>query len=195
VLPRLLEARRATRRLRIWSAAASTGQEPYTLAMILDQMQDQLAGWKVEILATDYSRPALQRARAGIYNHFEVQRGLPIQLLSRYFDKSGEDWQVAPRIRDAVTFQEANLLEPFAHLGRFDVVFCRNVLIYFDVPTKADVLDRIAEITADDGYLLLGASETAIGITGRFERVQEAATSIYRPTAGILARQARAAVA
>lgn len=194
ILPQLLEARRTTRRLRIWSAAASTGQEPYTLAMILDQAAPAVAGWNVEILATDYSRPALNRAREGIYNHFEVQRGLPIQYLAKYFQKVGDDWQVNAALRRAVTFREANLLESFSSLGRFDIVFCRNVLIYFDVPTKADVLNRIAQVTAPDGYLVLGGSETAMGISERFERVATVATSLYRPTPEPIA-QARFAVA
>jgi chemotaxis protein methyltransferase CheR len=180
ILPELIEARRATRRLRIWCAAASTGQEPYTVAMLLATLTPPLAGWNVEILATDYSRPALERARAGVYNHFEVQRGLPIGMLMKFFVQRGTDWEVRDEIRSAVRFREANLLESFAALGTFDIVLCRNVLIYFDVATKRDVLDRLAGATARDGCLLLGAAETPMGLTERFVRIPGTTTSAYR---------------
>ncbi|HET8653901.1 MAG TPA: protein-glutamate O-methyltransferase CheR [Longimicrobiaceae bacterium] len=180
LLAELMEKRRATRRLRIWCSAASTGQEPYSVAMILRERAPLLQGWSVEILATDYSRPAIDRARAGRYNHFEVQRGLPIQMLTRYFRRTGEDWQVVDEIRSAVCFRELNLIEPFGHLGQFDLILCRNVLIYFDMATKAQVLECIAQAMAPDGYLFLGGSETAMGITSRLERVANAPTSLYR---------------
>ena len=181
VLPSLLESRRLTRRLRIWCAAASTGQEPYSIAMVLSEMSAALQGWQVEIVGTDYCRPALARAREGVYNHFEVQRGLPIQHLSRFFSQKGADWQISEQLRRMVTYREGNLLEPFTALGRFDIIFCRNVLIYFDVATKSDVLDRMAQQLAPDGILFLGGSETAMGLTSRVERLPDAATSVYRP--------------
>ncbi|HET7322318.1 MAG TPA: CheR family methyltransferase [Longimicrobiaceae bacterium] len=184
LLPELAARRVATRRLRIWCAAGSTGQEPYSLAMILDEMAALFYGWRVEILSTDYSRAALDRARAGLYNHFEVQRGLPIQMLTRHFHRVGDDWQISESLRRAVQFRELNLLEPFQHLGRFDVVLCRNVLIYFDLPTKAEVLARLAGCVADDGYLFLGGSETAMGVTRHFDRVPGAGTSVYRVADG-----------
>ena len=180
VLPDLLEARRATRRLRIWCAAASTGQEPYSVAMTLASLVPPLDGWRVEILATDYSRAAVARARAGVYSHFEVQRGLPVAMLLRHFRQRGDDWQISEEMRRAVTFREANLLDGFAGTGPWDLVFCRNVLIYFDVPTKRDVLERLSRVVAPDGYLFLGAAETAVGLTEAVARVHSLPASIYR---------------
>lgn len=173
VLPRLLASRADSKRIRIWSAAASTGQEPYSLAMILSEHKAQLAGWRVEIVGTDISSEVLLRARAGLYTQFEVQRGLPIQLLVKYFRKEGDQWRIAPEIRSMVQFREYNLLDGFNGLGRCDVVYCRNVLIYFDQPTKANVLDRLADIMPEDGMLFLGAAETVLGLTNRFRPVKE----------------------
>ena len=168
ILPRLIEARAAKRAIRIWSAASSSGQEPYSLAMILADEAAKLAGWRVEIVATDLSTEILDRARAGIYSHFEVQRGLPIQYLAKYFKPEGDRWRIAPALQKAIDFRTFNLLDDPTPLGRFDVVFCRNVLIYFDQPTKTRVLDRMARIMPPDGYLLLGGAETVLGISDRF---------------------------
>ncbi|MDJ1158137.1 protein-glutamate O-methyltransferase CheR [Chelatococcus sp. SYSU_G07232] len=165
LLPQLLMARALTRRLRIWCAAASTGQEPYSLAMILDEAAAQLAGWRVEIIATDLSTEVIARAKAGLYTQFEVQRGLPIQFLLKYFTQAGDMWQIADKLRDMVDFRTLNLLRDFSVLGEFDIVFCRNVLIYFDVPTKMNVLRRLADRLAPDGALFLGAAETVIGLS------------------------------
>lgn len=165
VLPRLLEARRNVRRLRIWCSACSTGQEPYSLAMILDEEIQKLAGWHVEILATDLSRSVLAAAKEGFYSQFEVQRGLPISYLLRHFRQEGDRWRINEHLRSCVRFEELNLMNDFQGLGRFDVIFCRNVLIYFDVPTKKDVLDRVVDILAPDGYLVMGAAETVVGLT------------------------------
>ena len=173
ILPHLLKARADSKRIRIWSAAASTGQEPYSLAMLLAEQKAALAGWRVEILGTDISAEVLTRARAGLYTQFEVQRGLPIQLLVKYFKKEGDMWRIAPDIRGMVQYREFNLLDGFTGLGRFDVVFCRNVLIYFDQPTKAAVLDRLADSMADDGMLCLGAAETVLGLSTRFKPVKD----------------------
>jgi chemotaxis protein methyltransferase CheR len=180
LMPQLISARRTERRLRIWSAAASTGQEPYSIAMAILNDFPALEGWNIEILATDYSEQALARARSGVYTHFEVQRGLSIQMLAKYFTRSGTDWQIAERVRRMVTFRQANLLHPFAGMGRFDLVFCRNVLIYFDVPTKCDVLNRLTQVLLPDGYLFLGSAETAVGLTDRLLRVPNAMTSVYQ---------------
>jgi chemotaxis protein methyltransferase CheR len=169
MLPNLLKARAARRSLRIWCAAASTGQEPYSLAMILKEMAVQLAGWRFEIIATDLSNEVLEKARAGLYSQFEVQRGLPIQFLMKYFTQAGETWQIAPEIRAMVQYRPLNLLADFTHLGSFDIVFCRNVLIYFDQPTKIGVLERLARVTEQDGYLVLGAAETVVGLTEVFK--------------------------
>ena len=160
IIPNLLQARAAERRIRIWCAAAATGQEPYSLAMILKEMGCQLDGFRIDILATDLSDDVLEKAKSGIYTQFEVQRGLPIQLLVKYFTQTGEAWRISPEIRNMVQFRPINLIRNFSNLGMFDVVFCRNVLIYFDQPTKIAVLERIAGVTACDGYLALGGAET-----------------------------------
>jgi chemotaxis protein methyltransferase CheR len=187
MLPELVVARRATRTLRIWSAGASTGQEPYSIAMTILESFPALADWRIEILATDFSGSALERARSGVYSPFEVQRGLSPAQLARHFERQGADWQVAGRVRRMVTFRQANLLHPFAGMGCFDIVFCRNVLIYFDVPTKRDVLERLAPVIAPDGYLLLGSAETAVGLTAQLVRVPDISSSVYR-TAALEAR-------
>jgi chemotaxis protein methyltransferase CheR len=165
LLPHFLAARAAKRRIRIWCAAASTGQEPYSLAMLLDQREAELANWRIEILATDISSEVLERAKAGCYSQFEVQRGLSTQLLLKYFTQAGDQWQLAPAVRARVEFKTLNLIHDFSHLGQFDLIFCRNVLIYFDPPTKASVLQRMADILPDDGMLVLGAAETVIGLS------------------------------
>lgn len=180
IMPELITARAASRRLRIWCAAASTGQEPYSLAMCLKEMANAMSGWRVEIVATDLSNDVLEKARAGIYSQFEVQRGLPIQLLVKYFSQIGDTWQIAPEIRAMVQFRPLNLLADFAHLGTFDVVFCRNVLIYFDQATKSSVLERIARITDRQGYLALGAAETVVGLTDSFKPIPDK-RGLYAP--------------
>ncbi len=167
-LPAMLAARPASAKLRIWSAAASSGQEAYSLAMILAECRAQLGGRSVEILGTDISREQLTRAREGLYTQFEVQRGLPMQYLVKYFRKDGTQWRMNDAIREMASFREWNLLADPAPLGRFDIVFCRNVLIYFDQATKTRVLDAIARQLAPDGMLYLGGAETVLGITTRF---------------------------
>jgi chemotaxis protein methyltransferase CheR len=169
IMPALLTARAREKRIRIWCTACATGQEPYSLAMSLKGLGAALAGWRVEILATDISESVLEKAKAGIYSQFEVQRGLPIQLLVKFFAKIGEAWQIAPEIRSMVQFRPLNLLNDFSPLGTFDLVFCRNVLIYFDQDTKTGVLNRIARQMPADGYLVLGAAETVVGLTEAFK--------------------------
>jgi chemotaxis protein methyltransferase CheR len=173
ILPALLAARRSSRVIRIWSAAASSGQEPYSLAMTLKELADTLAGWRIEIVATDLAGGVLQKAQEGIYSQFEVQRGLPIQFLIKYFSKVGDMWQIAPELRAMVKFRHLNLLADFSALGAFDLIFCRNVLIYFDQETKTDVLNRLGRQAAADGYLILGAAETVVGLTDYFRTVPE----------------------
>lgn len=182
MLPALLAARAAQRRIRIWCAACSTGQEPYSLAMALSEMASKLAGWKIEILATDLSGEVLEKAKAGTYSQFEVQRGLPIQLLLKYFTQAGDQWQIAPAIRAMVQYRPINLLRDFSNLGAFDVVFCRNVLIYFDQETKVTVLDRMARLVEPDGYLVMGAAETVVGLTDKFKPYADK-RGLYGPTA------------
>ncbi len=150
VLPHLLQHRATTRSIRIWSAACSAGQEPYTLAMQLKEMEQQLAGWRIEIIATDLSAAVLAKAVEGQYTQFEVQRGLPISLLMKHFKQNGERWQIDESIRSMVQFKKLNLLDDVTVLGKFDVVFCRNVLIYFDPPTKTMVLDQVARMMPTD---------------------------------------------
>jgi chemotaxis protein methyltransferase CheR len=183
VMPALIAARAREKRIRIWCTAASTGQEPYSLAMTLSGMSARLAGFRVDILATDLSGEVLERAKNGIYSQFEVQRGLPIQLLVKYFAQVGECWQIAPELRGMVAFRPLNLLNDFSPLGTFDLVFCRNVLIYFDQPTKTGVLDRLARQMPDDGFLVLGAAETVVGLTDAFKPMPDK-RGLYAPHAG-----------
>jgi chemotaxis protein methyltransferase CheR len=182
VLPTLMAARANQKRLRIWCAAASSGQEPYSLAMGLREITPTLTGWRVDILATDLSGEMLERARAGVYSQFEVQRGLPIHLLVKYFTQAGEQWQIAPELRSMVQFRPINLLKDFSALGSFDLVFCRNVLIYFDQETKTDLLTRMARQILADGYLVLGAAETVVGLTHAFRPVPDK-RGLYAPAA------------
>lgn len=184
VMPMLLAGRGQHQRIRIWCAAASTGQEPYSLAMMLKEMDGGFDGGKVDILATDISTEVLERAKSGIYSQFEVQRGLPIQLLVKYFTKVGEMWQIAPEIRAMVQFRPFNLLHDFSRFGTFDFVMCRNVLIYLDQATKIDILDRLARVTAADGYLVLGAAETVIGLSHSFKPVVER-RGLYAPSSAV----------
>jgi len=191
IMPELIAARAREKRIRIWCTAAASGQEPYSLAMIVKSMGAALAGFRVEILATDIAGEVLERGKAGLYSQFEVQRGLPIQLLVKYFTQTGGMWQIAPEIRAMVQFRPLNLLNDFKPLGTFDLVFCRNVLIYFDQETKTRVLERIARQMAEDGKLVLGAAETVVGLTDVLKPVPER-RGLYGPNA---ARRARAPVA
>jgi chemotaxis protein methyltransferase CheR len=189
IMPELIAARASRRRIRIWCAAASTGQEPYSLAMSLREMGDRISGWRVEIVATDISNEVLEKARSGIYSQFEIQRGLPIALLLKYFTQISDSWQIAPSIRAMVQFRPLNLIGDFAHLGVFDVVFCRNVLLYFDLETKTRVLARVARVMDRDGYLVLGAAETVVGLTDRFKPVPDS-RGLYAPSAAALDAEA-----
>jgi chemotaxis protein methyltransferase CheR len=168
VLPNLVAARAQAKTLRIWFAACSSGQEPYSVAMILEEERALMAGWSVELIGTDLSTEMVERSRGGLYSHFEAQRGLPIQMLARYFDKDDQGWRVKAPLRDRVKFRTLNLLESFAALGTFDVIFCRNVLIYFELPTKRDILDRMSRQMSETGVLFLGGAETVIGVSEKF---------------------------
>ncbi len=171
VVPKLKESRASKKRIRIWSAACSSGQEPYSLAILIKEMGFEFAGWSIEIVGTDISEEILAKARTGIYSQFEVQRGLPIQLLMKYFTQVEMGWQLDDSIRSMVQYRYFNLLESMSALGVFDVVYCRNVLIYFDQPTKADVLSRIRNQMSDDAVLYLGGAETVLGICDDFKPV------------------------
>ena len=183
ILPNLLQTKAATKRIRIWCAASSSGQEPYSLAMILKEEAAKLAGWNIEIVGTDICRTILKQAKAGIYSQFEVQRGMPIQLLMKYFTKlDNGSWQIKPEITGMVRYQPLNLLENFRMLGKFDLILCRNVLIYFDEQTKRDIFARLADQLETGGHLMLGGAETVLGLTQRFELVPEH-RGLYRPVA------------
>ena len=179
LLPEMIAARQNTRRLRIWCAACSTGQEPYSIAMILDEEARALRGWQIEIVATDISESAIKAAKAGSYNQFEVQRGLPVTLLLRYFHREAERWQIAEHLQSVIDFKSFNLNDSFRALGEFDIIFCRNVLMYFDPDTKRDILTRLASALADDGQLLLGATENAANLVRGFEADMQVA-ALYR---------------
>jgi chemotaxis protein methyltransferase CheR len=189
ILPRVMAQREATKRLHIWCAACATGQEPYSIAIILKEMEAQLRGWQVDILGTDIAAGVLEKAKAGIYTQFEVQRGLPIQLLVRHFIQEGETWRLDASVRAMVRFRQFNLLEDFSGLGTFDIVFCRNVLIYFDRDTKVQILDGVAKATAADGCLVLGSAETLVGLTDSLRPIADE-RGVYEP-----ARAKRPAVA
>lgn len=190
-LRRLHAARPAGQPIRIWSAACSTGQEAYSLAMIVAEARAWLGERRVEIVGTDLSREVLARAREGLYSQFEVQRGLPIQLLVKHFRQEGTSWRISEELRAMVTWREGNLLGDLRPLGRFDIVFCRNVLIYFDQPTKARVLAAIAAQMPDDGVLYLGGAETVLGITDRFAAIP-GERGAYEPVPAARARTAAA---
>ncbi|MGL5117437.1 MAG: CheR family methyltransferase [Beijerinckiaceae bacterium] len=165
MLPELISARRSRGRIRIWCAACSTGQEPYSLAMILDEKRHELAGINVEILATDVSERVLEQAKAGVYSQFEVQRGLPIKLLMKHFTQVETRWKINPALGEKISYKPFNLLNPFRQLGMFDIIFCRNVLIYFNETTKRDVLRRFSEVMEPDSYLVLGGAESVLGLS------------------------------
>jgi chemotaxis protein methyltransferase CheR len=168
IIPQMKERRGIQKRINFWCAAASTGQEPYSIAMILKEASPILPNWNFKIVGTDLSQEVLDKAQSGTYSQFEVQRGLPINLLMKFFKQDGEIWSIDPAIRAMVQYKNYNLLNNFKPLGNFDVVFMRNVLIYFDKETKKSILERTAALMPDDGYLVLGAAETVIGITDAF---------------------------
>jgi chemotaxis protein methyltransferase CheR len=181
VLPELQQSRATTRKLRIWSAACSTGQEPYTIAMLLKEHVADLSGWSVDIVATDLCTEVLAKARSGNFGQIEVNRGLPAKLMVKYFTKQGVDWQLCDEIKRMVDFRQMNLAEKWPAMGQFDVVFLRNVLIYFDVETKKSILSRVRQLLRPDGYLFLGAAETTMNLDDGYERVQLGKSGCYRP--------------
>jgi chemotaxis protein methyltransferase CheR len=187
IMPALLKARANRRSVRIWCAAGSTGQEPYSLAMCLKEMAAALSGWRVEIVATDLSQEVLEKSKAGLYSQFEVQRGLPIQFLVKYFKQAGELWQINSDVRGMVQHRQLNLLHDFSQLGSFDVIFCRNVLIYFDQETKINIFGRLAKSMEPDGFLVLGAAETVVGLTDVFKPLTER-RGLYHPSGAVAAK-------
>jgi chemotaxis protein methyltransferase CheR len=179
LIPALVTARSSVKKLRVWCAAAATGQEPYSLLMMLNESFPELKQWTVEIVATDIAQTMIDRSREGIYSQFEVQRGLPIQYLVKYFSQVPQGWQIKEALRQRIVWQKLNLLDRIDSLGPFDLVLCRNVLIYFEVPMKRDILDRVAKLLRPDGYLLLGAAETVLGICDRFDRYRGCPSAVY----------------
>ena len=180
IIPELLVDRAATRRLNIWSAASSSGQEAYSIAMIIADEFKGLPGWSVSILGTDLSSTILERARAGRYSQLEINRGLPAKYLAKYFTREGADWVLCPEIRSKVEFRAMNLSVPWSTLPKFDAVFFRNVLIYFEVEKKREIFSRLVSAMKPDGYLLLGAAETTYGLSDSFARISWEKTAYYR---------------
>lgn len=166
-LPELAKAREASKRLRIWSAGCSTGQETYSLAMLFAEEPQKWAGWTIDILGTDVSNSCIDRARNGAYSQFEVQRGLGINQMIKWFEECADGWRAVEALRKPVRFQVHNLLEPPPHPASFDIVLCRNVLLYLNPEKKTLAFDRIASAMAEDGWLMLGAGETVIGQTSK----------------------------
>lgn len=181
MLPELTESRKVCHRLRIWSAASSTGQEAYSIVMALKDSLPNVDSWRIEIVATDIAQNILDRAKQGEYSQLDVQRGLQAKQLVLYFDKTESGFKVKPELQQMVTWEQLNLLDDFSHLGKFDIVFCRNVLIYFEVADKSDILSRIRNQMAEDGYLILGAAETVIGLSDCFDRYQPCRSAVYAP--------------
>jgi chemotaxis protein methyltransferase CheR len=180
VLPDLIERKGLSRSLFVWSVGCSSGQEPYSVAMLIREDFPELADWQVSILGTDVSVAMLERARAGRYGQIEVNRGLPAHLLVKYFRRSGLDWQIDDSIRSMVRFRHHNLVDPWPSLPPMDLVLMRNVMIYFDVATKQQILSRMREVLTPHGYLLLGTSETTLHLDGTFRRHAVGPTGWYR---------------
>jgi len=177
LLPRLKEERKDSRRLRFWSAASSTGQEAYSLAMML--LEAKLDDWNIDILGTDFSSKVLERARSGKFQQIEVSRGLPTSLLIKHFSRTGLDWQLNEAVRRMVHFQQFDLRKSMRSLGPFDLVFCRNVMIYFDLPTKMKMMKEIHSTLVPGGWLLLGGAESALGLDEWFERQRIGNVAVY----------------
>ncbi len=181
VIPELKELRKAEKRLKFWSAAASTGQEAYSIAMIIHEYFPELLSWRIEILATDISQEAIKKAQSGAYSQIEVNRGLPVTFLVKYFKQNGSKWVISEKLRRMITFRKLNLVEPFPPgFGPFDVVFCRYVLIYFSAEVKQQVLNKIAKVMRPKGYLFLGATETPHSLPQGFVRKTIGRTICYQ---------------
>jgi chemotaxis protein methyltransferase CheR len=180
ILPDLIAQKAAQRTLNIWCAAASTGQEPYSIAMLLREHFPQLATWKVNFLATDLSNGVLAKARSGRYGQLEVNRGLPAPLLVKYFTKDGTEWVIKDEVRNMIEFRELNLIEPWPAMLTLDLVMIRNVLIYFDVPTKRAILGKVRQHMLPHAYLMLGGAESTMGIDEQYERVAHEKGVAYR---------------
>lgn len=182
--PELIDAiskRPNPRRIRIWSAAASTGQEAYSIAMTFREMIPDVDDWDVQIIGTDISDTAIARASRGDYNRFEIDRGMNDALLSRYFEARGDTWRVKDELRSMVSFRRLNLLEPFEHLGMFDIVFCRNVAIYFEPEVQESLYNRVSDRLCPEGILFVGAAESLFRLGPRFVPEHHCRAVFYRP--------------
>jgi chemotaxis protein methyltransferase CheR len=180
VLPDLMARRREERRLTIWCGACSTGQEPYSLAIVIREHFPELLNWDVSILATDLSATALERARTACYSQIEVNRGLPANLLCKYFRQTGTHWQLAPELRAMVRFEELNLARQWPPLSKMDLILMRNVMIYFDTSAKKEILARLKRLLRPDGYLLLGGAETTFNLNDSFQRLARLKAPFYQ---------------
>ncbi len=180
LLPELIAKRNVVRQLNIWSAASSSGQEAYSLAMMIEEEFPELRTWTVQILGTDISSAILNRARSGRYSQMEVNRGLPASLLTRYFQREGLEWVVKENIRKRVSFEPLNLSKPWLSIPPMDIVMLRNVLIYFEVPMKKQILAQVRSVLKPDGYMFLGGAESTINLDENFERMAFEKTSCYR---------------
>lgn len=180
VIPDLMNRRSSERRLNIWCAASSTGQEPYSVALLIRESFPELKGWKISLLASDVSRQVLKRAQAGRYNQIEVNRGLPAALLVRHFAQDGTDWELNANIRKMVDFREINLAQTWPALPRMDLILVRNVMIYFDIDTKKTILDKLSRVLRPDGYLLLGGAETTLNLSDYYRRVECLKAGFYQ---------------
>ncbi len=181
IVPELINKRSSERTLNIWSNACSSGQEIYTIAMILKEHFSELGGWKVRLIASDLSTQILEKARTGVFNQTEVNRGLPMPMLLKYFQKNGLTWQIKEEIRRMVEFRQVNLVETFPQLPAMDIVFLRNVLIYFSPETKRDILAKVKRVMRPDGYLFLGGAETTMNLNVPFNREAVGKAVCYRP--------------
>jgi len=180
IMPDLIEHRRGERSLNIWCAASSTGQEPYSVALLLREHFPELITWKISLMASDISRAALARASEGLYNQIEVNRGLPATLLVKYFEQHGTHWQLKASIRSMVAFQEINLAQHWPALPRMDLILIRNVMIYFDVDAKKTILRKVSNLLKPDGYLLLGGAETTFNLDESYHRVEPLKAGFYQ---------------
>ena len=187
VIPALIEARKHKRELRFWYGASSTGQEPYSVVMLLADHFPQLEDWTVTHVATDLNLDVLERARAGRYSQIEINRGLPAPCLVKHFERHGTEWQLKEHLRRRVKFEQLNLVKPWPAMGPFDVIMMRNVMIYFDADAKKSILTRASRLMGEDGYLFLGAAETTIGTGTSFERMPYERSGCYRPAAAAAA--------
>ncbi|MFQ5542922.1 MAG: CheR family methyltransferase [Nitrospiria bacterium] len=181
VMPEMMKHCERSKKIRIWCAASSTGQEPYSIAMKLADMGSKLNGWTVQIIATDIAQHVLDKAKVGLYTQHEAQRGLPTPYMMRFMEKNGPlNWKVKPEIKKMVTFRKLNILSPLGSIGETNIIFCRNILIYFDVKTKKGVVERMSKILAPNGILFLGGSETLLGISGSLTRISAKKGSYYQ---------------